>query len=108
MLQLNGLKRIYYIVALPVGLSVWATGLPIASPTLNEVRSGQGRSQLPADRTLQPGEIRDEVMDIDSSRHETRPQTDDGRRQVLENDTSRTRVAYDGREHNVGQLETGD
>jgi hypothetical protein len=105
MLQLKGLKRTYSIAALAVRLSVWVTCPPVASPTLDEVRFG---SQLPADMTLQPGEIRGEVIEIDPSRHEIRLQTDDGRRQVLEYDTNLTRVAYHGREHNVGQLQTGD
>ena len=109
MLQLKGLKlTYYYIVALALGLSVWAGCAPIASPTLNEIRSGQGRSQLPADTILQPGEIRAEVIEIDPSRREVRVQTDDGRRQVLEYDNNRTRVVYHGRDYSVDQLERGD
>jgi hypothetical protein len=109
MLQLKGSKLNYrYIVALAVGLSVWAGCAPVATPTLNEVRSGQGGGQLAADTTLQPGEIRGEVIEIDPSRREIRVQTDDGRRQVLEYDNTRTRVAYYGRDYNVDQLQRGD
>jgi hypothetical protein len=109
MLSLKGLKQTYCcIVALAAGLSVWAGCAPVSSPTLNDVRSGQGRGQLPADTTLQPGEIRAEVIEIDPSRREIRVQTDDGRRQVLEYDNNRTTVAYHGWGYNVDQLERGD
>jgi hypothetical protein len=109
MLRLKGLKLTYCcIVVLAVGLSAWTGCAPVASPTLNDVRSGQGRGQLPADTTLQPGEIRAEVIEIDPARREIRVQTDDGRRQVLEYDNSRTTVAYHGWGYNVDQLERGD
>ena len=110
MFQLKGSKLTYYwIIALPLGLSFFVGCAPVAGPTLNEVRSGQGRGQLPADTTLQPGEIRAEVIEIDPSRREIRVQTDDGRRQVLQYDsTNRTRVGYHGWDYNVDRLEPGD
>jgi hypothetical protein len=109
MLQLKGLKlTYYYVLALVLGLSIWAGCAPVASPSLNEVRSRQGTYQLPADATLQPGEIRAEVIEIDPSRREIRVQTDDGRRQVLEYDVNRTRVAFHRWEYGVDQLERGD
>jgi hypothetical protein len=86
----------------------WAGCASVANPTLADVRSGHGRGQLPADTTLQPGEMRAEVIEIDPSRREVRVQTDDGRRQVLEYDNNRTRVAYHGWAYNVDQLEQGD
>lgn len=98
----------YYIVTLALGLFLWAGCAPVASPTLDEARSGQSRSQLATDTTLQPGEIRGEVTEIDPSRREIRVQTDDGRRQVLEYDNNRTRVAYRDWGYNVDQLERGD
>jgi hypothetical protein len=109
MLQLKDLNLTYYwITALAVGLSFFIGCAPVAGPTLNEVRSGQGRGPLPADTSLQPGEIRAEVIEIDPSRREIRVQTDDGRRQVLEYDINRTRVGYHGSGYNVDQLEPGD
>jgi hypothetical protein len=109
MLQLKGLKlTYYYVVALAAGLSISAGCAPVTSPSLNEVRSRQGTYPLPADTSLQPGEIRAEVIEIDPSRREIRVQTDDGRRQVLEYDISRTRVGYHGWDYGVDQLEWGD
>ena len=109
MLQLKGLKLTYYYVgAVVVGSSIWAGCMPVASPSLNEVRSSQGTYQLPADAALQPGEIRAEVIEIIPSRREIRVLTDDGRRQVLEYDVNRTRVAYHRWEYGVDQLERGD
>ena len=109
MLQLKDSKLNYYwIIAFAVGLSFFVGCAPVAGPTLNEVRSGQGRGQFQADTTLQPGEIRAEVIEIDPSRREIRVQTDDGRKQVLEYDSNRTRVGYHGWDYNVDQLEPGD
>jgi hypothetical protein len=98
----------YWIIAVAVGLSFFVGCAPVAGPTLNEVRSGQGRSQLPADTTLQPGEVRAEVIEIDPSRREIRVQTADGRKQVLEYDNNRTTVGYHGFGYNLDQLEPGD
>src|SRR5262245_53724041 len=98
MLQLKASKLTYYLIfALALGLSFFVGCAPVAGPTLNEVRSGQGRGQFPADTSLQPGEIRAEVIEIDPSRREIRVQTDDGRKQVLEYDSNHTRVCYHGR-----------
>jgi hypothetical protein len=113
MLQLKGFKltyyyTYYYVVAVVVGSFIWVGCMPVASPSLNEVRSRQGTYPLPADTTLQPGEIRAEVIEIDPSRREIRVQTDDGRRQVLEYDVNRTRVAYHGWDYKVDQIERGD
>jgi hypothetical protein len=107
MVQLKSAKTIY-CVALAVALAAASACAPMARPTLSEVRAGQGRDQLPVDTTLQPGEIRAEVVEIDPSRRELRVQTDDGRRQVLDYDASATRVFYHAWEHSVEQLEPGD
>jgi translation initiation factor IF-1 len=79
-----------------------------SAPTLNEVRLGHGKGRLASDTTLESGEIRGEVTQIDPGRREVLVQTDDGRRQVLPYDINGTRVFYHGREYNVESLESGD
>jgi hypothetical protein len=95
-------------IMLLAGFCAWAGCAPVASPTLNEVRSGQAESRPIADTTLQAGEIRAEVTEIDPSRREIRVQTNDGRVQVLAYEVNRTRVTYNNREYNIDQLERGD
>jgi hypothetical protein len=106
MSQLKTLNLVCFMVL--AGIFAWAGCVPVANPTLADVRSGHATSQLPGDTTLQPGEIRAEVIEIDPSRREIRVQTDDGRRQVLEYDNNRTRVSFHGWAYNVDQLERGD
>jgi hypothetical protein len=69
---------------------------------------GQGKGRLASDLTLEAGEIRGEVMQIDPGRREVVVQTDDGRRQVLPYDINGTRVIYHGREYTIENLESGD
>jgi hypothetical protein len=95
-------------VMLVAGLFGWVGCAPVAGPTLDEVRSDQTPARMTADTTLQPGEIRAEVTEVDPSRREIRVQTNDGRTQVLGYDNYRTRVMYNNREYNVDQLERGD
>jgi hypothetical protein len=106
MANFKALNRVYLMVL--AGIFAWAGCAPVANPTLADGRSSRATSQLPGDTTLQPGEIRAEVIEIDPSRREIRVQTDDGRRQVLEYDTNRARVAYHGWDYGVDQLERGD
>jgi hypothetical protein len=106
MVQLKSLNPVSIMVL--AGLCVWTGCAPVASPTLNEVRSGQDQSRSGADTTLQAGEIRAEVTQIDPSRREIRVQTNDGRMQVLAYDSNRTRVTYNGWDYNVDQLARGD
>jgi hypothetical protein len=103
------LKRFNLLsVMLVAGLFGWAGCAPVAGPTLDEVRSDQTPARTTADTTLQPGEIRAEVTEVDPSRREIRVQTNDGRTQVVGYDNYRTRVMYNNREYNVDQLERGD
>jgi hypothetical protein len=106
MLQLKELNLVYSVLL--AGFCAWAGCAPVASPTLNEVRSGQVESRSVTDTTLQAGEIGAEVTEIDPARREIRVQTNDGRVQVLTYDINRTRVTYNNREYNVDQLERGD
>jgi hypothetical protein len=63
---------------------------------------------LASDTTLEAGEIRGEITQIDPGRREILVQTDDRRRQVLPYDVNGTRVTYHGREYNIDSLESGD
>jgi hypothetical protein len=90
-------------------VTVLAGCVPLQSaPTLNEVRLGQGKGRLASDMTLEPGEIRGEITQIDPGRREILVRTDDGRRQVLPYDINATRVLYHGREYPIDSLESGD
>jgi hypothetical protein len=78
----------------------------VASPTLHETRRGQS---LPGpDTTLQPGEIRAEVVQVTPNRNEIQVRADDNRTRVLRYDPARTRVTYEGRDYSVENLEAGD
>jgi hypothetical protein len=78
----------------------------VASPTLNETRRGES---LPGpDTTLQPGEIRAEVVQVTPNRSEIQVRADDNRTRVLRYDPARTRVTYQGRDYSVENLEAGD
>jgi hypothetical protein len=96
-------------VAFFATVTVLAGCVPLQSvPTLNEVRLGQGKGRLASDMTLEPGEIRGEITQIDPGRREVLVRTDDGRRQVLPYDINATRVLYHGREYAIDSLESGD
>jgi hypothetical protein len=86
-------------------ISLSACG-PMARPTLNEARLGQGR--LVSDTSLQPGEIRGEIVEIQPGRKQIQVRTDDNRTRVVEYDPAITRVLYHGREHSVQELQAGD
>jgi hypothetical protein len=78
----------------------------VASPTLHETRRGES---LPGpDTTLQPGEIRAEVVQVTPNRNEIQVRADDNRTRVLRYDPARTRVTYQGRDYSVENLEAGD
>ena len=78
----------------------------VAGPTLHETRRGES---LPGpDMTLQPGEIRAEVVQVTPSRNEIQVRADDNRTRVLRYDPARTRVTYSGRDYAVENLEAGD
>jgi hypothetical protein len=80
--------------------------VPASRPTLNEARLGQGR--LVADTSLQPGEIRGEIVEIQPGKNLIHVRSDDNRKRVLEYDPAVTRVYYHGREYNVRELQAGD
>jgi hypothetical protein len=90
---------------------VFAAGLSmlfgcVVGPTLHETRRGES---LPGpDMTLQPGEIRAEVVQVTPSRNEIQVRSDDNRTRVLRYDLTRTRVTYSGRDYSVENLEAGD
>jgi hypothetical protein len=91
-------------LVLAVGLSV-LLGC-VASPTLHETRRGES---LPGpDTTLQPGEIRAEVVQVTPNRNEIQVRSDDNRTRALRYDPARTRVTYEGRDYSVKNLEAGD
>lgn len=95
--------------ALLIAVTALAACVPLESaPTLNEVRLGQGKGRLASDTTLEPGESRGEVTQIDPGRREVLVQMDDGHRRVLPYDINGTRVLYHGREYNIESLESGD
>ena len=78
----------------------------VAGPTLHETRRGES---LPGpDTTLQPGEIRAEVVQVTPNRNEIQVRSDDNRTRVLRYDPTRTRVTYQGRDYSVENLEAGD
>jgi hypothetical protein len=83
-----------------------AACVPVPRPTLNEARLGQGR--LVSDTSLQPGEIRGEIVEIQPAKKQIQVRTDDNRMRVLEYDLPTTRVFYHGREHSVEDLQAGD
>lgn len=77
-------------------------------PTLHEARLGKGH--LLSDTTLQPGEVRAEVIQIDPVRQEIRVRRDAGRPEPLTYtyNINTTRVHYHDREYTVDALEAGD
>jgi hypothetical protein len=78
----------------------------VASPTLHETRRGES---LPGpDTTLQPGEMRAEVVQVTPNRNEIQVREADNRTRVLRYDPGRTRVTYQGRDYSVENLEAGD
>lgn len=102
------LREAVCFLAYAIALPALAACVPVQSaPTLNEVRLGHGKA-LATDTTLEPGEARGEVTQIDPGRREVLVQTDDGRREALPYDINRTRVIYHGREYAIDSLESGD
>jgi hypothetical protein len=91
-----------------LGLAVLSGCVPVSRPTLDQVRLGQGRGALASDTTLQTGETRAEVTEINPSRREIRVRTEDGRTEALAYDVNRTRITYHGRDYRIDQLEAGD
>ena len=94
--------------SLKMGLALGLTLLLgcVAGPTLYETRRGES---LPGpDTTLQPGEIRAEVLQVTPNRNEIEVRADDNRTRVLKYDPARTRVTYQGRDYSVENLEAGD
>jgi hypothetical protein len=103
------LYQVVSVFAFLIAVTALAGCVPLESaPTLNEVRLGQGKGRLASDTTLERGEIRGEVTQIDPGRREILVQTDDGRRQALPYDINGTRVTYHGREYAIDSLESGD
>jgi hypothetical protein len=80
----------------------------VARPTLDEVRLGNARGQITADTGLRAGEIAAEVDRIDRNRREIYVIGDDGRRQTIPFDITRTHVVYHGWDYSVDNLEAGD
>lgn len=80
----------------------------VARPTLEDVRLGHARGRVAEDTRLRAGEISGEVERIDRSRREIHVIADDGRRQVLPYDITRTHVVYHGWDYSVDNLEAGD
>jgi hypothetical protein len=99
-------RSIYMPVILGLMLAVAGCVVPGSRPTLNEARLGQGR--LVADTSLQPGEVRGEIVEIQPAKNQIHVRTDDNRQRVLEYDPAVTRVYYHGREYNVRELQAGD
>ena len=97
----------YFVVAAAIaGLSACA---PVETrPTLNEARNTTVGTSVASDRTLQPGEVRGEIIEVLPDRHEIRVRTDSGRDRILAYDAARTRVSYHGWDYTVDNLEAGD
>ncbi len=107
MIRMKLREGVWFLVLL-ITATALAACVPLESaPTLNEVRLGHTKG-LASDTTLEPGEIRGEVTQIDPGRREVLVQTDDGRRQVLPYDINGTRVVYHGRDYTIDSLESGD
>ena len=106
----NRLSRfqVIYLLAFAIGLTAFTACTPEAfrRPTLGEAR--QGKAQAAGDTTLQPGETRAEVLEVDPNRREIRVRTDDGRRETILYDIVSTKLIYHGREYPVDNLESGD
>jgi hypothetical protein len=106
---LTALKPASILAAAAFVLAGAAACVPTVSrPTLNEVRMGQARSAAATDPTLERGDIRGEIAEIDLSRREIRVVTEGGRREIVPVDRARTRVVYHGREYAVENLQAGD
>ena len=102
------MKKFQGFYSLKIGLLLGLSLLLgcVAGPTLHETRRGES---LPGpDATLQPGEIRAEVVQVTPNRNEIQVRADDNRTRVLRYDPSRTRVTYQGRDYSVENLEAGD
>jgi hypothetical protein len=108
MKRLIGFRSIHFYaaMALAIGFAALSACVPVSRPTLNEARLGQGR--LVSDTTLQPGEVRGEIVEIQPNRNQIQVRTDDNRTRVLDYDPPTTRVLYHGREHSVRELQAGD
>jgi hypothetical protein len=100
--------RVIYLLAFALALTAFSACTPetFRRPTLGEAR--QGKARPAGDTTLQPGEIRAEVLEVDPNRREIRVRTDDGRRETLLYDTVSTKLVYHGWEYPVDNLESGD
>ena len=76
-------------------------------PTLAEARAGQRPQE--GDMTLQAGEIRAEVAEVDPVHREIRViWMDSGRRDIIPYDLSYTRVVFHGFDYPVDALQPGD
>lgn len=76
-------------------------------PTLAEARAGQRPQE--SDMTLQAGEIRAEVAEVDPVHREIRViWMDSGRRDIIPYDLSYTRVVFHGFDYPVDALQPGD
>jgi hypothetical protein len=105
-------KQICFALAL-LAVSVFSLGgcVPVetvARPTLDEVRLGTARGRVIDETRLRPGEIAGEVDRIDRTRREIYVVADNGRRQVVPYDITRTHVVYHGWDYSVDNLEAGD
>ncbi len=102
------IREALWFFASGIAVTAFVACVPVQSaPTLNEVRLGHGKA-LASDTSLEPGEVRGEVTQIDPGRREILVQTDDGRRQALPYDINRTQVLYHGRDYAIDSLESGD
>ncbi|MGH7928329.1 MAG: hypothetical protein ACREQV_11090 [Candidatus Binatia bacterium] len=108
MKRLFGVRSMHFYMYLGfvIGFTAVSACVPVTRPTLNEARLGQGR--LVSDTTLQPGETRGEIVEIQPNRNQIHVRTDDNRTRVIEYDLPTTRVLYHGREHSVQDLQAGD
>jgi len=98
--------KVSYSLKLGLALGLSLLRGCVAGPTLHETRRGES---LPGpDATLQPGEIRAEVVQVTPNRNEIQVRADDNRSRVLRYDPGRTRVTYQSRDYSVENLEAGD
>ena len=101
--------RVLYGAILAVGLAtlIGCSAEVARHPTLAEARSGQRPQE--GDTTLQAGEIRAEVAEVDPVHREIRViWMDNGRRDIIPYDLSYTRVLFHGFDYAVDALQPGD
>jgi hypothetical protein len=106
--RLGEFKLLYILMVVIMLAAITGCVVPTIErrPTLSEARLGQGR--LVADTSLQPGETRGEVVEIQPAKTQIHVRADGNRTRILEYDPVATRLIYHGREYGIQELQAGD